>query len=312
LNDSLTYDSAPDFPGIQQLTVMAQNQSRPVIRLQTASPPVVAEWVFTGNGNSSLVLEGLFVSGGDIVLRGSFATVTLTCCTLDPGTSPSAEEMLAAPTAVFAQSIDGRDLTPTRLWIEGEVEQLLIDRSILGPIRTRGNDGEVETLTITNSIVQAIPTGNSPDLALAFDNGLANLSRCTVIGPAYVHRLEASECILDNLVTVENTQDGCIRFSATAQGSVIPRQYESVQIQPGAPLFTSRAFGQPWFAQLLDSVDNTISSGSTGATISAGAEDGSEMGVFASQANPIKERSLLVKYQEYMPLGLNPVIIHAT
>src|SRR4029077_15591628 len=55
-NYSLTYDSAPDFPGIQQVTVMAQNQSRPVIRF---APPLsgVKEWVFAGNPNSSLVLD---------------------------------------------------------------------------------------------------------------------------------------------------------------------------------------------------------------------------------------------------------------
>jgi len=150
------------------------------------------------------------------------------------------------------------------------------------------------------------------DLALAFDNGLVDVSRSTVMGQAYIHRLEASECILDDFFAVENTQDGCLRFSAFAQGSVVPRQYECVQIAPGAPLFTSRAFGQPGYGQLLDSVDNTIITGAVGATISEGAQDGSEMGAFAGQANPIKERSLLVKYQEYMPLGLNPVIIHAT
>lgn len=425
LNDSLTYTSAPDFSSVQQLTVIAQNQERPVIRFEPASPPGSAEWIFTGNANSSLVLEGLLVCGGDLVLRGSFTTVTLTCCTLDPGTSPSAAETLASPTSVFAQSIDGRDLAPVTLWIEGEVENLNIDRCILGPIRTR-NGGEVETLTITNSILQAIPTSNSSllsptdlkdpqglvdrleahrdpisaflwtqlsantqslidsngtgspspaliadliadlnnliegpsiynaetfemvdltpavtalnssdptggalltlnrllleqayptalaDLALAFDNGLVAVSRSTVMGQAYVHQLQASECILDDFVVVENTQNGCLRFSAFAQGSVVPRQYECVQIAPGAPLFTSRDFGQPGYAQLLDSVDNAIVSGSAGATISQGAQNGSEMGAFASQANPIKERSLLVKYQEYMPLGLNPVIIHAT
>lgn len=426
INDSLTYDSAPDFPGIQQVTVIAQNPGRPVICFHPASPPGVKEWIFTGNPDSSLILEGLLVSAGDIVLRGSFATVALTCCTLDPGNAPYqlAPERFGSPPPVFAQSIDGRDLAPTRLWVEGEIEQLIIDRCILGPLRSR-DLGAVETLTITNSIVQAVPTSNSPwlsandfkdsmaliiplqrrhdlvsiflwsqlspltknlvssnsgsspspnlinhlttdlnaviagpsiynaarfklisltpeiiellaknpigadllslnrllleqayplalaDLAVAFDSGLADLSRCTVVGPAYVHRLEASECILDNVVTVENTQDGCVRFSAWATGSVIPRRYESVEIQPNAPLFNSRAFGQPGYAQLLESVDNAIVSGSP-ATISAGAEHGSEMGAFAAQANPIKERSLLLKYQEYMPLGLNPVIIRAT
>ena len=59
-------------------------------------------------------------------------------------------------------------------------------------------------------------------------------------------------------------------------------------------------------------MDNEIVSAAAGATISQGAVDGSEMGVFASQKNPIKDRSVLIKYQEYMPLGLNPVIIHVT
>jgi hypothetical protein len=425
LNDSLTYTTAPDFPAIQQLTVTAQNPGRPVIRFQPGSPSGVTEWTFTGIADSSLVLEGLFVSGGDVVLRGTFTTVTLTCCTLDPGTSASPADGPASPETVCAQSIDGRDLAPTTLWIEGEVQNLIVDRCILGPVRTR-NSGEVETLTISNSILQAIPTSISPllspgdlrdpkglilrlktrkdpismfvwtqlsgatagliasygggsppadviedllddlnamiagpsiydaaifetvdltpqtlqllasnptggelltlnrllleqaypialaDLAIAFDDGLVEISRSTVIGPGYVHRIEASECILDEIFIVENTQDGCLRFSAYSQGSVVPRQYECVQISPGAPLFTSRAFGQPGYAQLLDSVDNTIISGAVGATISQGAQNGSEMGAFAGQANPIKERSLLVKYQEYMPLGLNPVIIHAT
>jgi hypothetical protein len=133
-----------------------------------------------------------------------------------------------------------------------------------------------------------------------------------LLGPAYVHRLEASECILDDVVTVENSQDGCIRFSAWATGSAVPRQYQSVQIAPGAGLFNSTVFGQPAYAQLRDGVDIAIVSAASGATISAGAADGSEMGAFAGEKNPVKERSILLKYQEYMPLGLNPILIHVT
>lgn len=424
INDSLTYNSAPDFPAIQQVTVMAQNQCRPVIRF-TPTPPATIQWIFTGNPDSNLVLEGLFVSGGDVVLRGNFGTVTLTCCTFDPGNA-AREATESGPTPdVFAQSIDGRDLIPTRLWIEGEIQNLNVDRSILGPIRTR-NGGAIENLCLRNSIVQAIPTGKttslatsdfkdpiglavrlsgqhdpistflwnhltpatraalnvsfgatpsaallsglandlnsliagpsiydpsrfnlvalSPetqtliaanpsgadlltlnrllleqafpvalaDLTLAFDAGVANLFRCTMLGRMYVHRLEASECILDDIAVVENTQDGCVRFTAWSSGSVIPRKYESVTIDANAPLFTSRDFGQPGYAQLLEAVDRSIVSGGPGASISAGAENNSEMGAFSSQASSIKERSLLLKYQEFLPLGLNPVIIHVT
>ncbi|HEX3437632.1 MAG TPA: hypothetical protein VHT24_12755 [Pseudacidobacterium sp.] len=417
INDSLTYDAVVNADDIQQLTVIAQNQSRPLIRLSPPAGMGSTEWVFAGFNSGSLVLEGLFVSGGDIVLRGSFASVTLTCCTFDPG---SRAEASSASAAVFAQSIDGRALVPARLWVESEIQQLNIDRSILGPVRMRSG-GAVENLTITNSSVQSIPTSNSDllaasdikdpegftsrlsnghdglsaflyqqlspvtkslmtgtsapwqlgrqlandlnvviqgpsiydpsrfvlvnlttetqvllganpsgsqlmhlnrllleaaypielaDLTLAFDNGTVNLSRCTLMGGAYVHRLEASESILGDVTTVENFQDGCVRFSAWSTGSVIPRQYESVQIPAGASLFTSQDFGQPGYAQLLDGADNEIVSG-TG-TILAGAQDGSEMGAFASQKNPIKERSILLKYQEFMPLGLSPVLIHVT
>ena len=79
--------------------------------------------------------------------------------------SPSPLGSVHLPPAVFAQSIDGRDLLPTRLWIEAEIQTLTIDRCILGPIRARGN-GEIETLKITSSIVQAIATSNSPLLSV--------------------------------------------------------------------------------------------------------------------------------------------------
>ena len=80
INDSLTYNSSLPPMNIQQFTVLAQNQSRPLIRMAPG-----AVWIFNGIDQASLVLEGLCVSGGDVVLRGSFASVTLTCCTFDPG-----------------------------------------------------------------------------------------------------------------------------------------------------------------------------------------------------------------------------------
>jgi hypothetical protein len=306
IGDFLTYNAVANVGNaaqpIQDVSVGADNKKRPLIRLP-APAPAVSEWTFTGGDSAhpgNLKLDGLWISGGDIVLRGSFDRVSIVCCTLDPGNA-------GATAGTYAKAADGRDLIPCRLWVEGAVRSLAIDRSIVGPIQTRAG-GEIETLTITNSIVQAV----GPDPAISISIGLANLSRCTILGPANLHRLEASECILDDVVTVINTQDGCVRFSAWAAGSVIPRQYESVMIAAQAPLFTSVDFGQPAYAQTTESVDSAIISGAPDATISAGAQDGSEMGAFARDKNPIKQRSILIKYQEYMPLGLVPVIIHAT
>jgi hypothetical protein len=36
------------------------------------------------------------------------------------------------------------------------------------------------------------------------------------------------------------------------------------------------------------------------------------MGAFANEKNAVKDRAILAKFQEYMPLGLTPVIIHVT
>ena len=298
IDDSLTYAAVSDVggpvTGIQQVTVRAANtKKRPLIRL--APPPPVTEWAFTGADGSELAIEGLFISSGDIVLRGNFDSVTLTCCTLDPGNSGN-------PPAV-----DGRPLLPCHLWVEGQVRQLTISGCIVGPIATRGS-GEIETLTVSDSIVQAL----DGDKAIQLTNGAVNLSRCTLLGPAQLHWLSASECILHDIVQVQDWQQGCVRFSAWASGSTLPRQYESVQIAPQAPLFTTRDFGQPGYAQLQANVDAAILAGKAGASIAVGAQDGSEMGAFAREKNPIKERSLLLKLGEFMPLGLSPVIIYVT
>jgi hypothetical protein len=338
------------------------------------------------------------------------------------------------PGSPFQIAADGRPLRPTRLWIEAAVTALVIDRCVLGPIRTRA-DGNVETTTIGNSTLQAIRTSNlgpitqadvmdpdrlerelqlgldpvsmllrslapsiattlghvaspppatpSPpasdlapligelngliagpslyrpgpfkdvplsaetsrlkaetsgygpatalnrllledaypmelaDAALAFADGALALSRCTVMGRIVAHRFSASECILRELATVDDIQDGCTRFTAWAQGSQLPRQYECVSIRQGAPLFTTTDFGQPGYAQLLPNVDvqrlpPTTKLTTPQNTISAGAADASEMGAYARDKNPIRAQALMVKLQEYMPANLVPVIVDVT
>jgi hypothetical protein len=427
--DSLTYAGIGDVTLDQTLTLRAGNLQRPLIRLPQV--PVT----LTGMPGSSLSLDGIFLSGGDVVLQGSFDAVTLSCCTLDPGSEAAGTGASASPPAApFAIAADGRPLLPTRLWIEARIKTLTADRCVLGPIRTRGT-GLVETLSISNSIVQSIPTSAGPaitpedvkasvrfeqllqqgtdsvsawlrllspeiggllggassppfssspppesdlaallgllnqliaepsiydaaafaqvrlsartsallaearsmlpapalnrallddayrlelaDAALALADGTVTLSRCTILGQFAVHRLQASECILQQLAQVDDIQHGCVRFTAWADGSALPRQFESVRIPQGAALFTSTDFGQPGYGQLLPLADNAILPPATPTglplnTISEGAVDGSEMGAYARDKNPIKARALLIKFQEYMPAGLVPVPITVT
>ena len=434
LGDSLTYAGAPDLAVEGHLTVNAANDQRPLIRLDAGKP-----WTIQGHSDKTdLTLDGLFVSGQDIVLTGAFGAVTISCCTLDPGSGATPDvfddPFGSPPASPFQIAADGRPLCPTRLWIEATITSLTIDRCVLGPIRTRGA-GNVETTTISNTTLQAIRTSNlgsitqadvmdparlerqlqlgldpvstllrslapaigatlghvaspppatpSPpasdlaaliaelngliagpslyrpapfknvalsaetnrlkletsgygpapafnrllledaypmelaDAALAFADGDLSLSRCTVMGRIVAHRFSASECILRELATVDDIQDGCTRFTAWAEGSQLPRPYECVSIRQGAPLFTTTDFGQPGYAQLLANVDAQRLAPTTKLTtpqntISAGAADASEMGAYARDKNPIRARALMVKLQEYMPANLVPVIVDVT
>ena len=298
IGDSLTYTSAVPVAGIVDVTIRAANRRRPLIRLAGAPSP--ADWVLTGSPGSRLALEGLWVAGADVILRGRFDQVRIVCCTLDPGD--------AGPTnGTFGVAADGRALSPTHLFVEGSVRELLVDRSLVGPVRVRAG-GSIERLAVVNSIVQAVWA----ESAIRQPVGEADLSRCTVMGTARLHRVNVSESVLDDEVQVDDTQHGCVRFSAWSTGSVLPRKYESVEIRPQSPLFTSRIFGRPGYGQLLDSVDQAIVAGGTDATIAEGAEDGSEMGAYARERVPIKRRSLAIKFDEYMPLGLTPVFIPVT
>jgi hypothetical protein len=164
--------------------------------------------------------------------------------------------------------------------------------------------------------------------ALAVAGAAVELTRVTVMGAVYSHRLSASDSILRDAVVVDDLQQGCVRFSAYAIGSALSNPYESVVIPPGAALFTSDSFGQPGYAQLLETADALVvgsganaagaDDGAPGAagriadSILSGAETGSEMGAFSADLNPLKEQGLLVKFAEYMPLGCTPVIVHVT
>ena len=88
VDDALTSTAIADVGSagvpIDAATIQAADQGRAVIRTAPGT-----EWVFTGSmtGGSTLRLEGLLLSGTDLVLRGHFDEVVLSCCSLDPGSS---------------------------------------------------------------------------------------------------------------------------------------------------------------------------------------------------------------------------------
>ncbi len=237
------------------------------------------------------MLDGILVSGAKIELEGDFDHVRLTTSTLDPGGTGS-----------LAWAVDGQMLATT-LRISGRVRRLTIDRSIVGPIHTHGTRSLVETTRMTDTIAQSVA---DIEPVLLLRSGKTWVERSTLLGATSVQELEATDSVFLGTVRVVDHQDGCVRFSALPAGSFAPRPYECVWLREPfeeSPILVSTAFGNPAYGQLRQDTPSSIATGSEG---------GSEMGAFCGEQTAIKERTLLAKCEEQMPLGLAPVLIYVT
>lgn len=279
INDSATYGPIGSKNKVRDLTLQAANYQRPYMRLES-------NWTFNTleTEDSELTLDGLWIGAAgnyEIILRGDYERVTIRHCTFDPG----------------GIDADGNIIPPVPLVVEGQVEEMIIDASITGPITTR-DEGVVERLIVRDSILDSAATP-----ALSLDSGVVEMERVTVFGQLVVHRLWASEALITGATEVTDTQNGCFRFSAAPQGSRLPKPYEPHVIKDSKHYFTSRQFGQPGYGQLSQTAPEEIR---------RGAENGSEIGAFSALINPIKLDSLRAKVEEYMPFGLIPIFILET
>lgn len=316
-SDSKTYSPNGDVIGIDNATFQAGNFERPYVKRIVAADNERMEWVFsaqpkTGDEPRCLNLDGLWIGieqedaasmplpcapvVASLVLQGGFDQVVIRHCTLDPGGEKAqlvSDQCQAIP---YIQ-----------LLVRGNVEELVIESSIVGPIledRVPGDPPKIRKLIIRDSIVHSIdPTKPALDM----DLGHVTLERVTVFGDVSVNRLYASEALIQGVVTVTDNQHGCFRFSAANDDPQmrLPQQYESHLFAPLIPnhFFISRRFGDAGYAQLSTTAPESIL---------RGAENGSEMGAFSNLLNPIKRDDLKTKVNEYMPFGLIAQYINET
>lgn len=280
IEDNRTYGPVSDVLGVKQAAVQAANRTRPYVRL-------AGDWVFQASASEdspALTIDGLWLganANAALVLRGRFARVVLRQLTLDPG----------------GIDADGNAIASVSLRIEGEVKELVIERSVLGPIATAAA-GLVESLRLSDSIVDA--RGGD---ALVLDDGNAQLRRVTLLGAARLHRLDASEVLVAGTLDVVDTQRGCFRFSRAAAPSRAPHPFQSLIGGDDRAWFETRVFGEPGYAELSSVAPPEVV---------RGAENRSEIGAFSSEIVAIRLDSLHDKVEEYLPFGLVPVVVTQT
>jgi hypothetical protein len=317
--NSKTYE--PDTPAnntvdlIDELVLQAADRKRPYVKLVPRADAI--EWIFRAEDNASdgeirsLTFEGLWLGilptglalddeltpvETLLVLDGDFDWVRISHCTLDPG----GERARIDPGICEV-------IPSVSLEIRGQVKELVIESSIVGPIRESTSQRDpcsAGKIVIRDSIVQSLLPGTA-----AIETRVAELTleRVTVFGDVSVNRLDATEALIQGTVRVLDNQHGCFRFSTAhdTPDKRMPRRYESPLFAPRIPnhFFTSRRFGDAGFAQLSVTAPDIIA---------RGAENRGEMGAFNSLLIPIKRDDLETKVFEFMPFGLIPQFIFET
>ncbi|WP_247828948.1 hypothetical protein [Arthrobacter antioxidans] len=309
LPDSRTFDEAAgvsfDSGGLR-LTLQAANSQRPVIRGVLA---------VGANAPEHLVLDGLVIEGPlTIAGHSRLRRLSLIHCTLVPGWSLNEDGSAAFPDEASLMVGSGN----------GGLEIELIN-SITGRLQIPQSTGG---LLARNCIIDHPGSSSGPVVSFALaGSGDGNqpgpstsLERVTVFGRIQVRELTmVSESILTGEVVSRRRQHGCVRFSYLPDGSSVPGHYRcqpatgvAEMTEPAkrgrelkrlTPLFTSRRYGQPGYAQLA---------AGTAAEILAGGQNRAEMGVFNELFQPQREANLRTRLEEYLPFGLEPGFIYVT
>lgn len=301
----------------QSLTLRAADGHRPVLLLAQplAFRPVDAA---AANTEAPVVrLEGIeiaagpgFPSGAALIERAALARLEIVGCTLDPGGHSQRDDSRAPMQAAmrlangygFAAQADIDHFVPT--------PDIVIQRSITGAL---GID-ERYRLDIGDSIVDAgLGVGDPPDgrfaIAPATDPGGAwgpafAFQGLSCFGPVRVSQVGGAGGIFTQRFEVLDNQHGCIKWSwFSGDGDRLPPNHFCLHAPDARLAFTSERFNDPGYAQLSHGSDARIRTRGPG-------DD--EMGAYGFALEAHKWTNLQVRWREFMPLGVRPVVVLVT
>lgn len=280
----------------------AADQTRPALQLG-------GELKISGAAGAELTLNGLVIAGGGLRLvrtaaGESLRTLRLVHCTLVPGTTLKPDGSATRPGA-------------PSLIVETEGTQVELDHCVVGALRIDAEAG----VSLRSCMVDA---GDAGAVAFAGLDGSAagaplQASECTVVGRLHSAAItSASNCIFHARASAtaeahpwpapvwsERRQEGCLRFSYLPFDSIVPRRY---RCQPAVaadaarvvPLFDSLRYGDAAYGLL---------GRRSAPEITAGAEDGAEMGVHHEQMAAQRESNLRLRLAEYLRVGLDGALL---
>ena len=285
----------------RSLTIRAADGARPILRL---ARPLRARALDAERADGlTLTLEGVRITrgpgmaaGDPLIARADVGSLVLDGCTLDPGG-------------------DGLRLRDTDTELMAPEPEVHLRRSITGPLRIdRGY-----RLHVTDAIIDAGSGVNEdPATARYALSGAAGppaavwgpqlqLSGVTFLGRVRVERASGSGGIFAQPFEVLDNQTGCIKNSwFSGRGDRLPQAHACVRGtgDDPAPLhFVSEVFGRPEYAQIAADSDFRVRERGPG-------DD--EMGAFGFLLTAHKGHNIEIRYREFLPLGIRPLLVPVT
>jgi hypothetical protein len=285
----------------RSLTIRAADGARPILRL---ARPIRARALDAERADGlTVTLEGVRISRGPgmaagdaLIARADLGSIVLEGCTLDPG----------------GEGLRLRDTDSQMMAADPEVH---VRRAVTGPLRIdRGY-----RLYVTDSIIDG-GSGVNEDPATA---GYAlsgatgppaavwgpqlQLSGVTFFGRVRVERASGSGGIFAQPFEVLDNQTGCLKYSwLSGRGDRLPQAHACVRGtgDDPAPLhLVSEIFGRPEYGQIAADSNFRVRERGPG-------DD--EMGAFGFLLTAHKAHNLEIRYREFLPLGIRPLLVPVT
>lgn len=280
-------------------------------------------------------LEGLYIARGQnyaavlpLIARAAVGSLEILHCTIDPGgfnkhllTAENIPER--APLLLGIQLMERYGFAdPAEEKAFKQTPEIIIQHTITGALFTDEGYG----LCISDSIVESVPIVKAPSgkppvnipfaITGATDpaegySGAAVMQNVTVLGRVRAERIEGSGVIFKGLLEVFDQQSGCLKFCYFAEDPAdpaygvnrLPPNYACVSGNDARLIFTSEIFGEPAYCQLSLECDPRILEEGPGVD---------QMGAFNFLSEAHKWRNLRIRFREFMPVGIRPLLIPIT
>ena len=316
------------------LLIRAASNQRPIIELRqplrfrpanVASPtsdPDEQQEFDAVMARLTVRLEGIYLARSEnfaandpLIARAALNRLELINCTLDPGGFRRFDGT-RAPILTSVELHEPFGFSGAEETIFNQIPEIVLSRTICGPILIDNS----YRLCLADSIIDAGQGVGDPVSAFALSNATdpingygppTRVSGITVFGQMRVESIEGRGGIWVHALEVLNNQIGCLKFSYFS-GEPLDRLPQSHACVKGldasgntvaALRFVSEVFGNPAYGQLSNATDQRIRE--------QGPNDDA-MGAFGFLLEAHKWRNLQIRFREFMPVGIRPILIPVT